>query len=274
MTFRQITTDGIGAFTLASQAAPSLQWISIADLVIDGRYQRPLLRGNIAAIRKIAGAFSWARFSPIIVAPVEGGKYAIIDGQHRAHAAAACGIEAVPAMVSLIAPEEQAKAFIEINTSQIKVSGHHLYRAALSAGDAWAIECKRRVEAAGCRLMTSIGAASAKKPGEVYSIGLVMAMIKRGDGLAVTAGLKAMLDCDASAVANFDGNLLTPWLGAVASDQRFLGDGVALAALRSRRPWLVVEAAAAYAKKAGEPVAVAKRLAFVGELRAAVEALA
>lgn len=272
MTFRPITLDGIGSFPFTSQAAPSLQWIAITDLVIDGRYQRPLLRGNIAAIRKIAGAFSWARFSPIMVAPVAGGKFAIIDGQHRAHAAAACGIEAVPAMVALIAPEEQAKAFIEINTSQIKVSGHHLYRAALSAGDAWALECKQRVEAAGCRLMTSIGAAAAKKPGEVYSIGLVMAMVKRGEGPAVTVGLKAMLDYDGAATANFDGNLLTPWLGAVASDRLFLRDGVALAALRNRRPWLVVENAAAYAKKAGDPVAVAKRLAFVVELRAAAEA--
>ena len=41
MTFRPITIDGIGSFPLTSQAAPSLQWIAITDLVIDGSYQAP-----------------------------------------------------------------------------------------------------------------------------------------------------------------------------------------------------------------------------------------
>ena len=117
--FRRIDIDGMQPAELAPQPAPQMLWVEIDQLVIDDRYQRPLNAGNRSAIRRIAGAFRWSRFSPIIVAPIEGGRYALIDGQHRAHAAALCGIESIPAMVALVAPEEQAQAFIEINTRQI-----------------------------------------------------------------------------------------------------------------------------------------------------------
>lgn len=99
-----INVDGMDVFPLAEQPAPQLLWLRIEDLVVDSRYQRPLNTGNWAAIRRIAKDFRWSRFSPVLVAPVEGGRYAVIDGQHRAHAAALCGIESIPAMVALVPP--------------------------------------------------------------------------------------------------------------------------------------------------------------------------
>lgn len=180
--YRTIDLTGMQPVEPASQPAPQLMWIEIADLVIDDRYQRPLAEGNRAAIRRIAGDFHWSRFSPVLVAPVEGGKYALIDGQHRAHAAALCGYDRIPAMVALVAPEEQAIAFIEINTRQIKVRGVTIYRAALSAGEPWAIECRDRVEAAGCQLMTANWSQAKKKPGMVFCVDLIRRLIEAGKG--------------------------------------------------------------------------------------------
>lgn len=258
--YRTIDLTGMQPVEPASQPAPQLMWIEIADLVIDDRYQRPLAEGNRAAIRRIAGDFHWSRFSPVLVAPVEGGKYALIDGQHRAHAAALCGYDRIPAMVALVAPEEQAIAFIEINTRQIKVRGVTIYRAALSAGEPWAIECRDRVEAAGCQLMTANWSQAKKKPGMVFCVDLIRRLIEAGKGGAVTAGLTALLDYDPRSVPNFSNHLLTPFLSAVAECGGTAAEWLGI--LRGKRPFLVLETADRFADGNGQPRAKSRREAF------------
>lgn len=259
--YRTIDISDMATVKPASQPAPQLTWVEIGSLVIDNRYQRPLNSSNKAAIRRIASEFRWSRFSPVLVAPVEGGQYALIDGQHRAHAAALCGYERIPAMVALVAPEEQALAFIEINTRQIRVSGHIVYRAALTAGEGWAIQCRDAVEAAGCQLMTRNNITkNDKKAGQVFAIDLIRKLIEGGHGRAVTAGLAALMEYDQDAVANFTDTLLRPFLTAAAdcgADAPHL-----LAALQVRRPWLVIEAADRYAEANGKPKATCRRDMF------------
>ncbi len=60
-----------------------LTWVENAPMVVDDSYQRAM--GSLAwrHIIAIADNFDWSKFTPVIVAPVEGGFYAIIDGQHR-----------------------------------------------------------------------------------------------------------------------------------------------------------------------------------------------
>ncbi len=263
--FRSIDLTGMQPVVPASQPAPQLIWVAIADLVIDDRYQRPLIEGNRIAIRRIASDFRWSRFSPVMVAPVEGGKYALIDGQHRAHAAALCGIEHIPAMVALVAPEEQALAFIEINTRQIKVRGVTIYRAALAAGETWAIECRDRVEAAGCKLMTANWSQSQKKPGMVFAVDLIRRLVETGKGGAVTVGLAALWDYDPKSVPNFSNHLLTPFLGAVAECGGTASEWFAV--LRAKRPFLVIELADRHAADCRIPRASARREAFANLYR-------
>ncbi|RNF35059.1 ParB N-terminal domain-containing protein [Paracoccus methylarcula] len=263
--YRQINIDGMFPVTPSSQPAPQLMWIEIDKLVIDDRYQRPLNSGNLAAIRRIAGDFRWSRFSPIVVAPVEGGKYALIDGQHRAHAAALCSFEKIPAMVALVAPEEQALAFIEINTRQIRVNTQSVYRAALTAGETWALRCREAVSDAGCRLMSSNYTTKAKKPGMVFAVSLIKKLIERDQDAVVTKGLTALLEYDPNSVANFSNDLLTPWLGAIAESQVDVNN--CLAALREKRPWLVIEAADRLAAEDGRPKAACRREFFAMLLR-------
>jgi hypothetical protein len=64
----------------------------------------------------------WAKFSPVIVAPVEGGMFSIIDGQHRATAAMLRGIEKVPCEIVHIDRARQAEAFAAINGNITRVS--------------------------------------------------------------------------------------------------------------------------------------------------------
>ena len=95
--------------------APMLQWIDIELLVVDESYQRELRADNMKAIRRIAERFDWSKFSTVHVAPIEGGRFAIIDGQHRTHAAAACGFSQVPCQVTPMDRTRQAAAFAAIN---------------------------------------------------------------------------------------------------------------------------------------------------------------
>lgn len=259
--YRTIDLTGMQPVTPASQPQPQLMFIPIADLVIDDRYQRPLADNNRAAIRRIAAEFHWSRFSPVIVAPAEGGKYALIDGQHRAHAAALCGFDRIPAMVALVAPEEQALAFIEINTRQIRVSGYMVYRAALTAGEGWAIECRDRVAAADCRLMTGRWSTAQKKPGMVFAVDLIRKLVAAGRGGSVTTGLRALREFDPTSVANFSDALLRPYLAAVAECGG--SPDAWLAVLRAKRPWMVLENADRLAESSRIPRATARRDAFI-----------
>lgn len=255
--YRTIDVAGMQPVEPASQPAPQLLWVNIADLVIDDRYQRPLGDKNRVAIRRIARDFRWSRFSPVLVAPVEGGKYALIDGQHRAHAAALCSIKSVPAMVVLVAPEEQAHAFIEINTRQIRVGTHSVYRAALTAGDPWAIACRDAVEAAGCRLMTVNYSARHRKPGMIFCVGLIKQLVEAGKARAVTDGLSALMEYDPTAAANFSDMLLAPWLNAVAQSRCDVSDLVSV--LRAKKPWLVIEQADRFAEQENKPRTACRR---------------
>src|SRR5271155_3794699 len=84
-------------------AAPMLQWLKITDLVVDPAYQRPIIGKGRQNVDRIAREFSWSCFAPVVVSPVEGGKFAIIDGQHRTTSAAMLGFESVPCQIVIAA---------------------------------------------------------------------------------------------------------------------------------------------------------------------------
>lgn len=172
--------------------AAMLQWIRIDQLVVDDSYQRDLKAGNWKAIQRIAEAFRWSRFSPVFVAPVEGGRFAIIDGQHRAHAAAICGFAEVPCQVVQMSLSEQAASFAAVNGLVTKVTLFQIFKAALTAGEDWAVECSQICSAANCRLMTSNTSADSKRAGEIHAISLIRSYQARGQGHLVTFALAGL----------------------------------------------------------------------------------
>lgn len=196
---------------------PMLNWLPIADLVIDDQYQRELNRANWKAIHQIARNFHWSRFSPVFVAPSLGGKYAIIDGQHRTHAAALCGIEEVPCQIVQMDAKQQAASFAAINGMATKVTPYQIFRAGLAAGEKWAVDCADTCAQADCRLMTSYISGDAKKPGQITTISLIRSHVEKGRRSSVTLALRGVRNSefgkDAAAYAT---EVLKPLLSAVA----------------------------------------------------------
>ncbi len=194
---RRIDAPEDGPALQADTRRPQLTWLPIDRLRIDDAYQRPLGRRNWEAIRKIAAEFRWERFTPILAAPtIDPNLYAVIDGQHRVHAAAARGITEVPAMVVRIGPREQASAFAWVNGQVTAMTQHNIYRAGLAAGERWALRCRNAVSRAGCTLMTYNKSSAQKQAGEVYCVALIRKLIARDLDALVTRGLTAICTAD------------------------------------------------------------------------------
>ena len=175
MSFRAITVDAYARpeGCAAPGPAPMLQWLDIATLVVDDRYQRPIYGAGHKNVRAIAAAFQWSRFAPLIVAPVEGGRFAIIDGQHRATAALLCGVAQVPCQVITADAGDQAAAFRAINGQVTRIHSLAVQHAALMAGDAAAIAIRDACAAAGVTILRYPVAASMLKPGETLALGAI-----------------------------------------------------------------------------------------------------
>lgn len=201
---------------------PDLVWVPISTLVVNDAYQRPILGKGWRQIERIAAAFDWAMFGPVVVAPV-GNRFALIDGQHRAHAAYLAGHDEIPAMVVEMSAVEQARAFAAMNTAVTRMSAHNVFRAALAAREPWAVEADAAVSDAGCRLMPYANSAASKKPGEIYSVTLIRRHIEAGEGEVVTACLSAIRATDEEGVRDcYEGALLKAFFAAVASNIQFL----------------------------------------------------
>jgi hypothetical protein len=246
MTFRAIDLSGFTPATLRDQPAPRLEWVAVADLVIDARYQRDLTKPGRRLIQRIANNFDWAKFSPINVAPVAGGKFAVVDGQHRAHALALIGEERAPAYVVPMTPVQQAAAFRAVNSQRKRMELVDTFRAALAEGDDVAVRADAAVTAAGCVLMRAMPSSARRRPGQVFTHALIQRMVREGRDEVVTAALRAVAQSDAGQ-EDFEGGkghglrvwdqcVLAIWLPLLASNQRFLG--LPLASVFDEIPWL------------------------------------
>lgn len=208
---------------VAPACEPELRWLEIADLVVNDLYQRPLGTKNWSVIRKIAGKFDWSKFTPITVAPSGEGsnRFAIIDGQHRVHAAAMIGLPRVPAMVADIAPPEQASCFAAINSARTNVSAFHLFKAGLAAGDPSARIADAAVSAGGCRLMPYNKSARRREAREIYAIGLVRGYTSQKNGAwIVTRALRALSGSTCAEDPQlYQARILRPWLTTLWDDQ-------------------------------------------------------
>lgn len=147
-----------------------MQWLPIARLFVDPLYQREITGKGRRNARGIAEQFNWAKFAPVVVAPIAGGGYAIVDGQHRTTAAAALGLTEVPCVIVQATPGEQAQAFRSINAQTTRVSTVQLFRASLAAGDVVALDVAAMCAAAGVTIRRSPIALKLMKPGETLAV--------------------------------------------------------------------------------------------------------
>jgi hypothetical protein len=223
--------------------APMLEWIKIERLMVDDSYQRDLKKKNWDAIRRIAARFRWSRFSPVFVAPIEGGLYAVIDGQHRTHAAAMCGIEAVPCQIVQMTHSEQAESFAAVNGMVTKVTSANLFKAALTGGEEWAVEARRVVEAAGCELMAGGSAGKAKSPGQIFGPSTVKKLIaERGpDRIGTALKILKMTEGFGDTPEAWDMSVLAPMVRALSSVHEALADPHAPKIIAQFDYWQAIE---------------------------------
>lgn len=172
--------------------APMLQWIPVADLVIDRRYQREIGKAGRGNVARIIAAFRWTRFAPVVVAPVEGGGYAVVDGQHRATAAAALGHARVPCMVILADMQEQADAFAAINSIVTAMTPAQIHAAKLASGDPVATELVRVCRSAGVEICRYPIPANKMRVGETLAAAALTVLFKRYGEPTLALALKCI----------------------------------------------------------------------------------
>ena len=167
-------------------AAPQLMWIAIADLGVDDSYQREINRVGHQKVRGIAEHFDWDFFAPVIVSPVSGGRFAIIDGQHRTTGALLAGHDKVPCSVILADRRKQASAFEAINGNITRVTPLQRFKAKLAAEEPEALRLNAVAARAGVRLRFSQGGvAKYARANDCFAlVALQAAMEKFGDDVA------------------------------------------------------------------------------------------
>lgn len=185
--------------TAKIQGAPGkLAFINLAELVIDRSYQRPVMGAGTKNIRRIAEEFNWSYFAPLVVAPRPGGKYAIIDGQHKALAAKARGdIAQLPCLIITADHPTQARAFAVINGQVTKLSAIALFRSRLTAGDAAAVEIQRAAERAGVTIAAYLKSPKDRAKNETFAIGSIETVYHRYGLKALECALSFLVQADA-----------------------------------------------------------------------------
>jgi len=186
---RPISTQGLEKPTgVDAGAVPMLQWLKIEDLLVDPTYQRPIVGQGRRNVIRIAQSFSWSCFSPVIVSPIEGGKFAIIDGQHRTTAAALAGFDSVPCQVIIAAQEDQAIAFKAINGVTVPISPMALYSAAVVAREPWAVEVADVCLRADVELLRYPLPVERQHAGQTMAVGAIARCLNRyGQATLITA---------------------------------------------------------------------------------------
>ncbi len=177
---------------LSDGAAPYLDWIEVKRLVIDKTYQREISRAGSINVERIAEYFEWAKFSPVIVAPVEGGMFSIIDGQHRATAAMLRGIEKVPCEIVHIDRARQAEAFAAINGNTTRVSAQVVYYARLTGKDPVAEEMARVLSAAEVTVCRGAKTIRTMKKGETNAVGAISKLLAKFGSETVISALQCI----------------------------------------------------------------------------------
>jgi ParB-like nuclease domain len=172
---------------------PKIDWLSLSKLVIDDAYQREVGARGLKNIQRIAAEFKWSRFSPVMVASVGSGQYAIIDGQHRCTAALSLGYEKVPCCIVYAEPGEAASIFASINGNVTSLSLLQVFRAARAAKEPWAIEVDQACSKAGVTALTHQTQSSLQKPCETMAIDALRASLKRFGMDTVVAALRGLV---------------------------------------------------------------------------------
>lgn len=161
---------------------PKVAWLNIDQLVIDETYQRALSSNGLRLIRRLVETWDWNCFKPLSVAPLDDGRYEVIDGQHTAMAAATHGsIEMLPCLVlSAETRAARSAAFVGINRDRITLTPYALYRAKLAAEDPEAVAVDEALALSGGTLLEVVPYETEVPVGAVACIATLIQIVRRG----------------------------------------------------------------------------------------------
>lgn len=238
MTLRPIDISGFPKVAPARDpgAPPGLAWIALDDLVIDPAYQRDITATGRRNILAIAEKFDWSAFSCVVVAACGAeGKYPVIDGQHRCHAARLAGIARVPCQIVEATATQQAKAFGRINSNVTAMPSGARFFALAASGDPDARAVLAMAEEAGVRIMKSPVPRDQMKPGQTWVCFALAKMAATHGRDMVVLALRAIVS-----TARADG--VAPGSAGLLTAERIAGVAAAFAARRDWKPEALVEA--------------------------------
>jgi hypothetical protein len=148
---------------------PSLEWLAVGQLQVDPAYQRACDGyKSRALIAKMIKRWEWALCQPLVVTRRLDGSLFVIDGQHRWNGAKARGdIPHLPCVViPAITAEDEARAFVDLNTARQKLSQTEVFAGMLAASDPGALALVAMLDETGWRLARHNNS-TIFKPGEL-----------------------------------------------------------------------------------------------------------
>lgn len=205
-----------------------LQWLKISTLIIDPSYQRPIMGVGRRNVERIASTFSWCCFTPVVVSPVEGGRFAIIDGQHRTTAALLVGFDEVPCQIVVAAREQQAAAFKAINCVTTPIARVAVHAAALVAGEAWAIQVADVCARADATLLRYPLPISKQLPGQTMAVGAIKQCIKKHGSNTVITALQCVTETGNNKPGMLNARMIKALSSAIDRHQEWREGGLAL----------------------------------------------
>ena len=175
-----------------------LGWVPVDRLFVDDSYQRNITEKSRAKMNTIVADFTWHKVGAIMVTSTSVPQghtpdYKVIDGQHRAIAAATLGIELVPAVLVPASTEaDEASTFIGVNVGRTNVGVIDKFRARVTAGEELAIQLHEILTTQGIGLDVAAGVEMPPKTTRAVSR-LLMLMKRAGKGILGTA-LEMLVD--------------------------------------------------------------------------------
>lgn len=193
---------------------PRVVWLDLGLLEVDRRYQREINKAGEAHINRILKGFNWNRYQPIIVTEGEGGRYAVIDGQHRLEAAKKHPlIDALPCYI-IDAPEmaAQAEIFVAVNSDRRGLTGLQKFWASHAAANREAVALVEACAAAGVTIPRTTPAGGLA-PRTIVGPNVVLRHVGQHGRAAVQAAIGLLAEAWPAAKTGFR----VPNLGAIAT---------------------------------------------------------
>jgi hypothetical protein len=173
---------------------PTFRWINKNNLRVDHCYQRNEI--SYHKIARITRNFEWASCGAILVAERAPGEFYAFDGQHRLLAAKRrSDITEMPCLVyDLCGTQDEANAFLDVNTERKAIGGTARHNARLTANDSTARLIQDCIDESGLNVAnTAVKSRQIKCLTVCYQMAGINADLFR-DALMLSAELSASSD--------------------------------------------------------------------------------